>query len=104
MHGSNAKCGGIGMYGEFLVLDRAGRPVARWPRLMLGAGQARDEAWLRDIVFTQPDFLPLHDIDPAFGPLAPLCTEMRTEAGPIDVAFVNPDGRLTIVECKLWRN
>ena len=29
---------------------------------------------------------------------------MRTEAGPVDVAYVNPAGRITLVECKLWRN
>lgn len=44
------------------------------------------------------------DIDPSYGPLVPLCRELRTEAGPVDLAFINPDGLLTLVECKLWRN
>ena len=34
----------------------------------------------------------------------PLCTELNCDVGRIDVAFVNPAGRLTLVECKLWRN
>jgi RecB family endonuclease NucS len=37
-------------------------------------------------------------------PFVPLCTERRTPAGPIDIAFINPAGRLTLVEFKLWRN
>ena len=36
--------------------------------------------------------------------LTPLCTELRTEAGALDIAFINQFGRLTLVECKLWRN
>jgi hypothetical protein len=43
-------------------------------------------------------------LDPSFGPLVPLCRELRTEAGPVDIAFINADGLLTLVECKLWRN
>jgi hypothetical protein len=30
--------------------------------------------------------------------------EFRTDAGPIDPVFINERGRLTIVECKLWKN
>jgi hypothetical protein len=30
--------------------------------------------------------------------------ELRTDAGPIDAVFINERGRLTIVECKLWKN
>ncbi len=44
------------------------------------------------------------DIDASFGPLIPLCKELRTEAGPLDIAFINQSGQLTLVECKLWRN
>lgn len=47
---------------------------------------------------------PAREIDPSFAPIVPLCSELRTEAGPIDAAFINADGRLTLVECKLWRN
>jgi len=40
---------------------------------------------------------PIDDIDSTFGPLLPLCKELRTDAGPIDAVFVNNRGRLTIV-------
>src|SRR5690554_5194212 len=30
--------------------------------------------------------------------------EMNTAAGPIDIIYVTPQGKLVIVEAKLWRN
>src|SRR5690554_6157047 len=30
--------------------------------------------------------------------------EMNTSAGPIDIVYVTPQGKLVIVETKLWRN
>ena len=50
-----------------------------------------------------PDLLPLRDIDPSSDPYSTVY-RMRTEAGPLDIAFINQFGRLTLVECKLWRN
>lgn len=92
------------MYGDFILVDEASQKPTKWSRVRLGVGDSRKEAWLRDTIFKHPDLLPVGDIDPAFGPLAPLCTEMQTGAGPVDAVFVNPAGRLTLVECKLWRN
>lgn len=63
-----------------------------------------DEKWLQDKIFTNPGALPLKQLDPSFGPLIPVCRELNTGAGPIDILFVNKDGMLTLVECKLWRN
>jgi Transposase len=62
------------------------------------------EAWLRDTLFARPELIPINDIDSTFGPLVPLCKELRTDAGPIDAVFINERGRLTIVEFKLWKN
>lgn len=92
------------MYGDFLLLEAAGASAKRASRLPLGDTGGRNEAWLRDLLFTNPDLLPISDIDSSFGPLLPLCRELRTEAGPLDIAFISPGGRLTLVECKLWRN
>ena len=86
------------------MLEREGGPFVRAERLAFGATSGRNEAWLRDLLFSHPELLPVRDIDPSFGPLIPLCRELRTEAGPLDIAFINPHGRLTLVECKLWRN
>lgn len=92
------------MYGDFLLLERADAPAKRATRLPIGDTGGRNEAWLRDTLFATPELLPVGDIDSSFGPLLPLCRELRTEAGPLDIAFISPNGRLTLVECKLWRN
>lgn len=92
------------MFGDVFLLEREGSVAVRAERLAFGETAGRNEAWLRDTLFAYPDLLPLRDIDPSFGPLTPLCTELRTEAGPLDIAFINQFGRLTLVECKLWRN
>ena len=62
------------------------------------------EGWLQDLLFRHPDLLPVEEFGPEFAPLIPLCTELSTEAGPADVVCVSPDGLITIVETKLWRN
>lgn len=92
------------MHGDFFFLEGEGNSITRANRLPLGDTRGRNEAWLRDTLFANPGLLPIHDIEPAYGPLLPLCTELRTPAGPLDIAFINPVGRLTLVECKLWRN
>lgn len=92
------------MYGDFLLFERDDEPATRAERLAFGDTSGRGERWLRDILFAHPELLPVRDIDPAYGPLIPLCKELRTAAGVLDIAYVNPHGRLTLVECKLWRN
>jgi hypothetical protein len=92
------------MLGDVFLLERDGSPPFRAERLAFGETAGRNEAWLRDTLFAHPDLLPVRDIDSSYGPLSPLCRELRTEAGPLDIAFINPAGRLTLVECKLWRN
>jgi hypothetical protein len=68
--------------------------------------QARDidEGWLQTRLFQCPEVLPINEIDPSFGPLIPIGREIGTAAGPIDNLYVSPQGTLTIVEAKLWRN
>jgi hypothetical protein len=75
-----------------------------WKRLPLGDTGGRSEAWLRDTLRDHPEMVPVEEIDAAFGPLVTVCTELPTEAGPVDNVFISPRGRLTLVECKLWRN
>jgi hypothetical protein len=91
------------MYGKFVLLDQAGK-LEIGERAYLGDVKGQDEVWLRDTLFRNPEIIPTDDIDPAFGPLVPLCKELRTDAGRIDAVFINERGRLTIVECKLWKN
>lgn len=91
------------MSSKFLLLDEAGT-LTRGERVYLGDIKGKNEAWLRNTLFEHPELIPVEEIDPTFGPLVPLCKELRTEAGPIDAVFINEGGRLTIVECKLWKN
>ncbi len=94
-------------YGRTIYLPRDdARPVFLRRQRMTAqpGGSTYDEAWLQDLLFRCPEILPIGELDEAFGPAIPLCRELETPAGPIDNAYVNPSGRLTLVECKLWRN
>jgi hypothetical protein len=91
------------MYGEFILIERSGK-LERAKGVRVGDLKGKDELWLKNTLFDHPEILPIDEIDPAYGPLVPLCTELHTDAGFIDAAFINEHGRLTIVECKLWKN
>jgi hypothetical protein len=91
------------MYGKFALLDNAGK-LETGRQIHIGDTNGKNEAWLRDTLFRYPEIIPTEDIDSTFGPLIPLCKELRTDAGPIDAVFINTSGRLTFVECKLWKN
>ncbi len=65
---------------------------------------AYTEDWLQNLLYSHPDALPVSEIDDAFSGMVPVCREMETTAGPLDVLYVTPGGRLVIVEAKLWRN
>jgi hypothetical protein len=91
------------MYGDFLLFEENGG-LEKGERVRIGEIKGKNEAWLRDTLFDHPEIIPTEDIDSTFGPLVPLCKELRTDAGPIDAVFINEHGRLTLVECKLWKN
>jgi RecB family endonuclease NucS len=91
------------MYGKIVLFNESGK-FEKGERIYLGDVKHKDESWLRDTLFDNPEILPTDDIDSTFGPLIPVCKELRTDAGPIDAVFINERGRLTIVECKLWKN
>ena len=63
-----------------------------------------DEGWLQKFLFINPMALPICDIEPAFAPLIPLGQEMSTKADPVDLVYINDQGLVTLVECKLWKN
>ena len=90
-------------HGNFVRLEGSGG-IEHWHKLPMGDTAGKNEAWLRDMLQSEPGLVPIDDIDPAYGPLLAVCTELKTEAGPIDNLFINPQGRLTLIECKLWRN
>ncbi len=91
------------MYDTFMLLEQAGK-LEKGKRVYIGEVKGKNEAWLRDKLFNNPEIIPAEEIDSTFGPLVPLCRELRTDAGQIDAVFINKRGRLTIVECKLFKN
>jgi len=62
------------------------------------------EKWLQEFIFSNYHSLPIEEIEPVFLPLIPVCTELGTKVGPVDIVFINEKGLLTLVECKLWEN
>ena len=63
-----------------------------------------EEGWLQELIRTKPELLPVAEIEPDFAPLVSMGREVATAAGSIDNLFLSPQGYLTIVETKLWRN
>ncbi|MCL4819625.1 MAG: hypothetical protein KJ067_10805 [Vicinamibacteria bacterium] len=84
--------------------DGRARTLQRVPLERSTAEGAYSEDDLQALLFAHPDALPIADIDSSFAGLVPVCREMNTPAGPIDVLYCTPSGRLAIVEAKLWRN
>lgn len=62
------------------------------------------EDWLQKLIFEHPSLLPASEIESAFSPLISIGREIPTSVGSIDNLFISPQGYLTIVETKLWRN
>jgi len=63
-----------------------------------------NEGWIQKLIEDNPDILPVSEIEPAFSPLVTVGCEVSTESGPMDLLLLSPQGYLTIVETKLWRN
>jgi hypothetical protein len=63
-----------------------------------------EEGWLQKLILTNPELLPVTEIEPAFAPLVSIGREVATTSGSIDNMFLSPQGYLTIVETKLWHN
>ncbi len=65
---------------------------------------AYDEDWLQNLLYKHPQALPIYEINPTFAGLIPICRELSTPAGPLDVLYATPEGRIAVLEAKLWRN
>ena len=95
-------------YGKLIRLDPNDSASAETlQRVPLGASPAQGgvgEAFLQDLLFRFPETLPTAAIDAAYAGAVPVCRELSTQAGYVDALYVNPLGRLTLAEFKLWRN
>lgn len=76
-------------------------------RVPLGAGTSQggvSEDDLCKLLFDFPETLPIAAIDASYADAIPICQELHTPAGFVDALYLNPLGRITLIECKLWRN
>ncbi len=62
------------------------------------------EGWFQDLLYKNPSLIPIDEIEEVFGPLVAVARELPTEAGPVDLVYINPRGYITLVETKLFRN
>ena len=93
-------------YAAPILLTPAGRALQlrRLSLSTLAEGGRFDEEWLQATLFQNPGLLPIDEIDPAYPSCIPVCRELQTPAGPLDLLYATPTGRLVIAETKLWRN
>lgn len=89
---------------------REGKPVLindgkaiRLDRILFDAKEF-NENWIQELIHSNPDILPISEIETGFAPVISIGKEVSTIVGNIDNLFISPDGYLTIVETKLWRN
>jgi hypothetical protein len=88
------------------TIIKAGAASVPLTRLELRSAKDHDldEVWLQEALFREPTLVPAALIHASFDPLIPVCRELATDAGRIDILYVTPKGDLVIVETKLWRN
>ncbi len=48
------------MHGDFILLERSGK-LERAERVYVGDVKGKDEAWLRDTLFSHPEILPIRE-------------------------------------------
>jgi hypothetical protein len=70
----------FGMYGDFVVFDEAGK-LEKGERVDLGDVKGKNEGWLRDTLFENPEIIPVKDIDSTFGPLVLFANSFVRKSG-----------------------
>jgi hypothetical protein len=88
--------------GNPIVLNLDGSMAS--PRRVPFTEKKFEEGWLQDLIEDHPEILPIAEIEPAFSPVVSVGREVETKSGYIDNLLLSPEGYLTIVETKLWRN
>ena len=81
-----------------IILARHGQPAIRLERTTIDR-----ESYLQQYIFAHPDALPLDEVDEDVRLLV-LLREFPTSSGPIDALATDGDGRLYLIETKLYKN
>ena len=96
------------IYGDLIRVDPDnGAAAETLHRVPLGTSTADGglaESDIHDLLFRFPGALPIAAIDASYANAVGVCRELYTGAGKVDALYVNPLGRLTLAEFKLWRN
>ncbi len=68
----------------------------------------KDEKWLQELLFANSDLIPIQQINLNTKGFVPVCRELtipKTGSSVfLDIFGVTPEGKLVLIECKLWRN
>jgi hypothetical protein len=98
-------------YASPVLLEGLGLPLnpkrlARVSAATAETGLRFPEKLLQDLIHADPGILPVQEIERVFTGLQPVCQELPLANGAkyVDNLLINPEGRICIVECKLWRN
>lgn len=86
-----------------VVLTGGGRTLVELQRVSPTDTRIAEDL-IQRLVVEHPSVLPVEQLDPMFAPPVPIGREIGTSVGPIDALFISPQGGITIVEAKLWRN
>jgi len=91
---------------DTLSLPLKSKRLTRNKVFSAGSAAKFPEKLLQELIHADPGILPVAEVDRAFSDLRPVCQELPLANGSkyIDNLLINPDGRVCIVECKLWRN
>lgn len=92
------------------LLSRPDTGYSPLTRIPLGeANKDRQEKWFQDLLFQNPEIIPVEDVHPGSSRFIPICRELtipKTGGASVylDLFGVTPEGKLVLIECKLWRN
>jgi len=91
---------------SLLLNDDAAMHGTLLTRQTLEAGHS--EKWLQEIIFRHPEILPLNEIAESVREFIPICSELLIPKEGrnirLDIFGVTPQGKVVLIECKLWRN
>ena len=87
-----------------LIVNSPNDVGRRLTRIEAKPNDPKNEAWLQELLYSHPELLPTDEFDDLYAPAIPIGREVHTARGSIDNLYVSPEGGITIVETKLWRN
>ncbi len=91
-------------YGRSALIDAGGRARVLDAAVDMDRGAGYKEKFLQELIYDHPECLPVEEVEPGFGELVAICTELPLGGKYLDNLFMTADGDLVIGETKLWRN